>query len=112
MMLMTDSKKRKGRARCAILACFSLPIVMLVACTQTERGLGEECLKGEDCTSGVCVAQVCSEAPPLLQGTPTTPVDAAPEATVPTDASNDSATIIPDATSDAPTTDATDAAGD
>jgi hypothetical protein len=103
--------RNRRRAQVAILACFCLPIAMVVACTQTERGLGEACLKGEDCTSGVCVAQVCSEAPPLIQGPSTTPVDAASEASIPTDATTDANESI-DATSDAPVDDAADAAGD
>ncbi|MEO8875744.1 MAG: hypothetical protein ABI461_09175 [Polyangiaceae bacterium] len=95
----------------AILACFSLPILMVVACTETERSLGERCLKGEDCTSGVCVAQQCAAAPPILQNTPTTPNDAAPDVTTaPVDAAEAGPVI--DSGSDAPSTDADDASGD
>jgi len=84
---------------------------MVVACTETERGLGEACLKGEDCTSGICVAQHCAAAPPILQNTPTTPIDAGAEAAAPVDAS-DAGPIITDATSDAPSFDAADATDD
>jgi predicted small secreted protein len=103
--------KSKSRKAIAVLACFSLPIAMLAACTETARGLGEACLKGEDCTSGVCVGQVCSESPPLLNGNPTTTSDAAPEATTTTDASDASA--VTDAPADSsPVVDASDASGD
>ena len=54
---------------------FVLPGLFALACTETRRGLGEECLKGEDCVSNLCVAQVCAAAPPLLQGTPTVTSD-------------------------------------
>jgi hypothetical protein len=84
---------------------------MVVGCTETERGLGEACLKGQDCTSGVCVAQLCSEAPPLLQGTPVIPIDGSSEASVVTDASD--AGAVSDATVDAPgDDDAGDSGGD
>jgi hypothetical protein len=101
---------RKLRYVVAISACFSLPIAMLAACTETSRGLGEACLKGEDCTSGVCVSQLCAESPPLLQGTPVTPNDAAADATAPIDASD--ASQAADAPIDAPVVDASDAGGD
>lgn len=95
----------------AILACFSLPIAMLAACTETERGLGEACLKGEDCTSGVCVGQVCSESPPLLSGNPPTTTDGAVEATTTPDAS-DASTITDAPAESSPVVDASDAGGD
>jgi hypothetical protein len=82
---------------------------MLAACTETQRGLGEACLKGEDCTSGVCVAQLCAESPPLLQGTPATTLDGAAEATTTSDASD--AGVV-DARPDAPVDDASDSGGD
>ncbi len=50
----------------------SLGVVLLVtglmvsACTETRRSLGEGCLKDEDCTSGICSGQQCTAAPPLL----------------------------------------------
>jgi len=41
-----------------------------LGCVQTQRGLGEDCLKDEDCLSGVCSQLHCAATPPLLQGVP------------------------------------------
>jgi predicted small secreted protein len=114
-MRMDDHKKNRRyslRRAIAILACFSLPIAMLAACTETARGLGEQCLKGEDCTSGVCVGQVCSESPPLLQGNPTTPADAASEAATTSDASDASSVTDAPAESAPPVDASSDSGGD
>jgi hypothetical protein len=35
------------------------------ACAQTRRSPGEECIKSEDCLSGVCVQLVCGSTGPL-----------------------------------------------
>ncbi|MEO7113090.1 MAG: hypothetical protein ABI183_21810 [Polyangiaceae bacterium] len=110
MSKRTNKRQRNLRYAIAISACFSLPTAMLAACTETSRGLGEACLKGEDCTSGVCVAQLCAASPPLLQGTPVTTNDAAVDATVPADASD--ASQATDAPIDAPVVDASDSDGD
>jgi hypothetical protein len=110
MPIRTSRRMRNLRYVIAISACFSLPIAMLAACTETSRGLGEACLKGEDCTSGVCVAQLCTGSPPLLQGTPATTNDAAVDATAPADASD--ASQVADAPIDAPVVDASDSDGD
>jgi hypothetical protein len=106
----TTKRLHKLRYVIAISACFSLPIAMLAACTETSRGLGEACLKGEDCSSGVCVAQLCAESPPLLQGTPVATADATADAIVPVDASD--ASQVTDAPVDAPIVDASDAGAD
>ena len=39
-------------------------------CTETQRGLGEQCLRAADCTSGFCAGQQCVAQPPLLDGSP------------------------------------------
>lgn len=83
---------------------------MLAACTETQRGLGEACLKGEDCTSGVCVSQLCAESPPLLQGTPVTTADGGTDAVAPIDASD--ASTGTDAPIDTGVVDASDAGAD
>lgn len=88
---------------------FVLPCLFALACTETRRGLGEECLKGEDCISNLCVAQVCASEPPLIQGNSTvTPDGSSSEASTGTDASD--AAEIPDVGNDVTSNDAGDAA--
>ena len=60
--------------------------VLLVACTETRRPLGEDCLKDQDCLSGICSGLKCAAAPPTLEAGPTPP-DA--EADAPSDAPAD-----------------------
>src|SRR6185295_13230863 len=43
-------------------------VAVLVACGETRRPIGDECLRDEDCLSGVCAARVCSAAPSLVAG--------------------------------------------
>jgi len=57
------------------------PVVVAAAlgggCTQIQRGLGESCLKDQDCLSGVCSQLACVAAPPLLDGAVTVPTASA-----------------------------------
>ena len=39
---------------------------ILAACTDTRRSLGSDCLKDQDCLSGICTEYVCTAPPPLL----------------------------------------------
>ena len=41
---------------------------VLAACGETRRPIGDECLRNEDCLSGVCSARSCVPAPPLKVG--------------------------------------------
>ena len=41
---------------------------ILVACGETRRPIGDECLRNDDCLSGVCSARSCVPAPPLKVG--------------------------------------------
>jgi hypothetical protein len=41
-------------------------IGLLAACTDTRRSLGDDCLKNQDCLSGICSEYVCTAPPPLL----------------------------------------------
>lgn len=56
------------------VAVFLLFPAVLGACTETRRTIGEDCLKADDCLSGVCSSQRCTAAPPLLDATMSTPV--------------------------------------
>ena len=42
--------------------------VILFACGETRRPIGDECLRDDDCLSGVCSARSCVSAPPLKTG--------------------------------------------
>lgn len=42
------------------------PLVLLLACGETRRPIGDECLRDEDCLSNVCAARSCAAAPALI----------------------------------------------
>jgi hypothetical protein len=65
----------------ALAACFS-------ACAETRFGLGDDCLKDQDCLSGICSGGKCVAAPPI--GT-VSPPDAAPDTSVSEGGGNDAA---------------------
>lgn len=54
-------------------------LLLAGACTESRRTIGEDCLKADDCLSGVCSSQKCTAAPPLLDAQVAPPV---PDATV------------------------------
>jgi hypothetical protein len=107
---MSTRSRGAARAWVAIVPCIALGAIG--ACQLTSRALGEDCLKDQDCLSGICSQLRCAAAPPLLDGSPqetpdtgTTPGDsAAPEA-----APEASLEAAPEA---APETGASDAASD
>lgn len=49
-----------------------------LACGETRRPIGDECLRGDDCLSGVCSARTCVAAPVLVQGAGAPPPDELP----------------------------------
>jgi hypothetical protein len=51
-----------------ILGALAFVVVLLAACGETRSPIGEECLRGEDCLSGVCSSRTCVAAPPLVNG--------------------------------------------
>ena len=110
LMIETQRHRRDQVRRALAVACFLAPALFALACTETRRGLGEECLKGEDCLSGLCVAQECASAPPLLQGTPTVGADGSVEGSTTSDASD--ASEVADTSADTATSDAGDDAAD
>jgi hypothetical protein len=59
--------------RLALLATVVLAI--LAACGETRSPIGDECLRGEDCLSGVCSSRICVAAPPLVNGAGGPPPD-------------------------------------
>lgn len=54
-------------------------------CAETRRAVGEQCLKDEDCLSGVCAAQECIAAPPLLEAEPPLAIEAGESSDAPSD---------------------------
>ncbi len=49
------------------VACAFAAVVTL-ACGESRRAIGEECLRNEDCLSSVCAARTCVSAPGLVTG--------------------------------------------
>jgi hypothetical protein len=60
--------------RFAALAVSTI-LVALAACGETRSPIGDECLRGEDCLSGVCSSRTCVAAPPLVNGAGGPPPD-------------------------------------
>lgn len=54
-------------AMAALVTVVVIFLVTLGACNETRRSLGEECLKGDDCVSGLCSSQHCVEPAPVLE---------------------------------------------
>src|ERR1700737_4096541 len=77
---------RKTRA-IALAATLVTAMGLIAACVQTQRALNEDCLKDQDCLSGICSQLKCAAAPPLLDGAPQAPPT--PEAAVVVDAHAD-----------------------
>jgi hypothetical protein len=50
----------------------------LAHCTETQRGLGDQCLRNADCLSGYCAGQTCVASPAVFEGA--APFDASPDA--------------------------------
>ena len=42
--------------------------LLSLACGETRSPIGDECIRGEDCLSGVCSSRTCVAAPPLVNG--------------------------------------------
>ena len=65
---MTQATVRPARVRARALAFVVAGlagVTLAYACAQARRTNGEECLKSEDCLSGVCVQLVCGSNGPL-----------------------------------------------
>jgi hypothetical protein len=96
--------------RAALLAGF---LALTTHCSETQRSLGDPCLRNADCLSGYCAGQQCVSAPNVFDGAP--PFDAtAGDASDASDAGDAAAMMdarLPDASSskDAKTPDASDA---
>lgn len=74
-------RRARGTIRLAgVVSAVSLALVTVAAagCGETRRPIGDECLRGEDCLSGVCASRVCVSAPGLVSGGGGPPPDETP----------------------------------
>jgi hypothetical protein len=102
------STRSRALARASVAVVLSA-MGASAGCQLTSRALGEDCLKDQDCLSGICSQLKCAAAPPLLngipQGTPDTGAPAqdsaapAPETGAP-EAASDTGTGMPDSGND------------
>lgn len=51
-----------------VICCALFVLGVVAACGETRRPIGDECVRDEDCLSGVCSARTCVSAPPLKVG--------------------------------------------
>jgi hypothetical protein len=79
---MTKSRSRSPSRSLAafVLGALVVACTAVVACAETRRTLGEDCLKSEDCLSGICESLKCAAAPPILGANPTLQPDSGPDA--------------------------------
>jgi hypothetical protein len=71
-MTQTTVPPVRVRARVLVFVVAGIASLSLAfACATTKRAPGEECLKSEDCLSGVCSQLVCASPGPLTDMTPT-----------------------------------------
>lgn len=55
-----------------------LASVTALACGESRRPIGDECIRDEDCLSDVCAARLCASAPSLVTGASNPPADEEP----------------------------------
>lgn len=67
----------KRIARLSALALVA-GMLLVAACGETRRPIGEECLRNDDCLSGYCEARACVSAPSLVTGANGPPPDEEP----------------------------------
>jgi hypothetical protein len=68
MVQRTGRRARRGVRRAAWLVPVGVALGLAGACSQLQGSLGDDCLKGPDCLSGICSQFHCVAAPPLLEG--------------------------------------------
>ncbi|HEY8076726.1 MAG TPA: hypothetical protein VIF62_21520 [Labilithrix sp.] len=57
---------------------FASSILLVFACGETRRPLGDDCIRSDDCLSGVCADRLCVAAPALVNGAAASPPDDTP----------------------------------
>ena len=63
-----------------VLATGVMALTLVGACAETRRSLGDDCLKDEDCLSGICAGLKCVAAPPIIDGSTPAGDSGAPDA--------------------------------
>ncbi len=63
---MTVKSRSSVRHIVSIAAVVMMYGALVFACADTKRINGEECIKSDDCQSGICSGQKCTAAPPIL----------------------------------------------
>jgi hypothetical protein len=71
------------RARRSNLWAALVAVLFVLACGETRRSIGDECLRDEDCLSGSCSARACVAAPTLVTGANGEEPDEEPQITGP-----------------------------
>lgn len=66
MSAATVRGERPWATALAVFLPFFGGIVLSSACVETRRSLGEDCLKDDDCLSGVCSQLFCAALPPTI----------------------------------------------
>jgi hypothetical protein len=69
----------------AALALVGLAAALAAACAESRRSLGAQCLKSQDCLSGICSQFACAAAPPTIDAEENAEA-ASPEAALSADA--------------------------
>ena len=56
------------QAGVALAATAAVALIALIgsACAELRRGVGDDCLKNDDCVTNVCASQKCATSPPVL----------------------------------------------
>lgn len=62
----------------ALALALALALGTIAACGETRRPIGDECVRSDDCLSGVCSLRTCVAAPPLVSGAGAPPRDELP----------------------------------
>lgn len=62
----------------AVLLAVGLAVAAVLACGETRRPIGDECLRDDDCLSGACANRTCVSAPTLVTGAAGSPPDETP----------------------------------
>lgn len=76
--LPTPTEGETLRGVTAIVVAIVSVAIVLSACGESRRPIGEECLRDDDCLSGICAARSCVSAPGLVTGASNPPPDEEP----------------------------------
>jgi hypothetical protein len=68
-----------------VVAALAMVVGLAPACAESRRSLGAQCLKSQDCLSGICSQFACAAAPPTIDAEENAEA-ASPEAAPPADA--------------------------